>query len=378
MNPGRPAWAVTAVVACSSAATPRLVAQIKANFDLGVSNVHYDGFLPSTAAAISPSFRWAAPRTLVLANGSYLRFASGNRSLQANMSGSVFSAPLGRWTAELTALAGASQYRDFTGFSHALLTARLHFDGRRAGAWVGGTSGTTSFVQAQRPVGALSTGAWTRLFTATWLANATYTRVGDSAYTDVEGAARTVHGRFTFDGSLGARVWSRGGGHGVYGEASGGFAVGPWIALVLAGGRYPTDPTRGSVAGRYLTLSLRLTALPGRSRTSLPGITRPVIHHSAPSSDDPPAASAELQDDGGFVIYAAGAHTVEIEGDFTDWQPLKLALGATSAWALPAPLTPGTYRFSIRIDGGEWFVPAGVTRVVDEFGPGMVGLLTVP
>ena len=378
MIPGRPAWAVTAVVACSSAATPRLVAQVKATVDLGVSSVHYDGFLPSNAAAVSPSFRWAGPRTLVLANGSYLRFASGNRSLQANMSGSIFSAPLGRWTGELSALAGASQYRDFTGFSHALLTGRVHLDGARAGAWVGGTSGTTSFVNAQRPVAALGLGMWTRQLTATWLVNATYTRVGDSAYTDVEGTTHAARGRFSFDGSLGARVWSRGGGHGVYGEANGSYAVGPWIALVLGGGRYPTDPTRGSVAGRYVTLSLRLTALPGRTAAPpLPAFPRPVIHHSSPGSDDPPAASAELRDDGGFVIHAA-ARTVEIEGDFTDWQPLPLSEREPAEWALSMPLAAGTYRFSIRIDGGAWFVPAGVTQVPDEFGPGAVGLLTVP
>lgn len=377
MNPGRPAWAVTAIVACCSAATPRLVAQVKAAVDLGVSSVRYDGFLTSTAAAVSPSFRWAGPRALVLANGSYLRFASGNRSLQANMSGSIFSAPLGRWTGELSALAGASQYRDFTGFSHALLTGRLHLDGARAGVWIGGTSGTTSFIDAQRPVGSLVAGAWTRRFAATWLVNAMYTRVGDSAYTDVEGVTQAARGRFTFDGSLGARVWSRGGGHGVYGEASGSYAVGPWIALVLAGGRYPTDPTRGSVAGRYVTLSLRLTALPGRAAARPAAFPRPPVHHSSPDSDDPPAVSAELGEDGGFVIHAA-AHTVEIEGDFTDWQPLPMTGRPSAGWVLPLPLAAGTYRFSIRIDGGAWFVPAGVTRVPDEFGPGVVGLLTVP
>lgn len=378
MKSGRPAWAVTAVVACSSAATPRLVAQVKAAVDLGVSNVHYDGFLPSTAAALSPSFRWAGPRSLVVVNGSYLRFASGNRSLQGSMAGSIFSAPLGHWTGELSVLAGASQYREFSGFSHALLSARVHTDGARAGAWLGGTSGTTSFVQAQRPVGALGAGGWTRAFSATWLLAASYTRVGDSAYTDVEGATHTARGRFTFDGSLGARVWSRGGGHGVYGEASGGFALGPWLALLLAGGRYPTDPTRGTVAGRYLTLSLRVTALPGRPRPALPAFPRPVVHHSSPSTDDPPAISAELESDGGFVIHAVGAHIVEIEGDFTDWQPVQLTAGHSPAWFLATPLKSGTYRFNVRIDGGEWFVPAGVTRVPDEFGPGMVGVLTVP
>lgn len=69
---------------------------------------------------------------------------------------------------------------------------------------------------------------------------------------------------------------------------------------------------------------------------------------------------------------------MEVEGDFTDWQPVALSPDASSTWTLPTPLAPGTYRFSIRIDGGEWIVPASVTKVRDEFGPGDVGLLTVP
>jgi len=367
---GRPTWA-TAVVACC--AVP-LTAQTRASVDVGASSVRYDGFLTSTAASISPSLRLTGPRTLLLASGTYLRFASGHRSMQANMAGSIFSAPLGGWSGELSALAGASRYREFASFSHALLAARLHLDGGRAGVWVTGTGGTTSFIQAQRPVTALGAGGWTRRLAATWIASATLTHVGDTAYTDVEGATHAYRGRFTFDGSLGARVWSRGGGHGVYGEASGAFAVTSWVAIILSGGRYPTDPTRGTVAGRYASLALRLSAQPRRSRDVLPRS----MSHSSSSSDDPPTASAELRRGGGFVIHAAGARTVEIEGDFTDWEPVRLAADDESAWTLTIALAPGTYRFAIRIDGHDWMVPAGVTRVRDEFGPGVVGLLTVP
>jgi hypothetical protein len=378
VSAARPAWAVTAVVIGSAAVSPRLAAQVTAAVDAGVSNVRYDGFLASTAAGIAPSFRFVGARTLLIATGSYLRFASGNRSLQASMVGSMVSAPIGPWSGELAVLAGASQYRDFSGFSHALLALRLHLDGSRAGAWLGGTSGTTSFIEAQRPVGALAAGMWTRQLQTTWIANASYTRVGDSAYTDVEGSSHAVRGRFTFDGSLGARVWSRGGGHGVYGEASGAFALRSWMAIVLAGGRYPTDPTRGSVAGRYLSLSLRLTSLPRRPRAVLSAAPTRAAHHSSPDLDDPPAATAEVLSGGGLVIHAAGARSVEVEGDFTDWEPVRLVAGDPSTWTLPIPLSPGTYRFSIRIDGRDWLVPAGVTKVRDEFGPGDVGLLTVP
>src|SRR5437870_9774039 len=58
-------------------------------------------------------------------------------------------------------------------------------------------------------------------------------------------------------------LWSRGAGHGVYGEASTTFTLGERTALLISGGRYPTDPVSGSVAGRYLSAGLRLrTPLP--------------------------------------------------------------------------------------------------------------------
>src|SRR6266487_1498534 len=71
----------------------------------------------------------------------------------------------------------------------------------------------------------------------------------------------TIHatrGRFEVDGSLAARLSSHGAGHGVYGEASTTFTLGERTALLISGGRYPTDPVSGSVAGRYLSAGLRL------------------------------------------------------------------------------------------------------------------------
>ena len=39
-----------------------LCAQVTANVEAGISNVEYDGFLPSAAASISPAVRWEHPR----------------------------------------------------------------------------------------------------------------------------------------------------------------------------------------------------------------------------------------------------------------------------------------------------------------------------
>jgi 1,4-alpha-glucan branching enzyme len=78
-----------------------------------------------------------------------------------------------------------------------------------------------------------------------------------------------------------------------------------------------------------------------------------------------------------LAILAPGAALVEVAADFSNWEPVRLSQADSGVWTADLPLTRGTYRFNIRIDGGEWIVPAGVTRLSDEFG-GTVGLLRVP
>src|SRR5256885_17231795 len=89
-------------------------------------------------------------------------------------------------------------------------------------------------------------------------ASATRWFVGDTAYSDVVSTAQTRRGALALDASLGARFASRGGGHGVFGEGSATLALGERTALFLAGGRYPTDPVSGNVAGRYVSGGGRL------------------------------------------------------------------------------------------------------------------------
>lgn len=372
-----------AAAACVAAAMSvrSLTAQVAATVDVGFTDVRYDGFLPSSAASVSPMFQLQQPRLLLTARGTALRFESGRHSLQASVAGSVFPAPMGRFRAELTANAGASRYAEFTSFSHLLAGPRLHLAGDRQGVWVGATLGTTSFGSARRSVAAIATGAWAQRLGAIWLVNATTTHVGDTSYLDLEGASHYERGRLTLDGSLGWRSRGRGGGHGVYGEASGALALGPWFSIVLSGGRYPTDPTRGSVSGRYLGVSLRVRPLPRRTALTMPARQIAFASHGSADPDNSVTTSVELGHckcaGRVLLIHAAGASRVEVSGDFTDWDPVVLEPRGSGSWLVAAPLAPGTYRFNVRLDGGEWMVPAGVTRLKDEFG-GDVGVLVVP
>jgi hypothetical protein len=59
---------------------------------------------------------------------------------------------------------------------------------------------------------------------------------------------------------------------------------------------------------------------------------------------------------------------VEIMGDFTSWQPVRLARQGDGWWTASLPIPRGTHQMNVRVDGGAWGVPPGLTTVKDEFG----------
>jgi len=166
----------------------------------------------------------------------------------------------------------------------------------------------------------------------------------------------------------------------MYGETSAALALGERTAIVLSGGRYPTDPISGSIAARYLTAAIRIhTAAPRQA----------VMHGRAAPRDGgadgvgAPGAGArlEVQLDRSrpvrLLVHVAEATRVEVAGDFTDWRPLALSPAGGGLWEVVLPLTSGVHRIDIRIDGAAWIVPAGTTRAPDDYG-GEVGIFVVP
>ena len=359
-------------------------AQTTGTIDVGVSSVRYDGFLPSAAASVSPALRWERPAGILTARGTYLRFESGHRSLQSLVAGSFLIRPAEhRWRGELGGSLGASRYLDFASFWHATADARLLLQGADRGVWIGGTAGRTSYGRAARSVTGAGIGAWMQRSQVMVGGSATRSFVGDTAYSDVVTTAHTRRGPLALDASLGARFASRGGGRGVFGEASATLAVGERTVLFVAGGRYPTDPISGSVAGRYVSGGVRLRlASPARltTRTAMPTASR----QGTPADGDP-VAGVRLEvlprPDGlvRLVLYVAGmsAGGVELAGDFTDWQPLQLRRSTEGMWEAVLAIPSGVHRLNLRIDGGGWIVPAGLTRAADDFGD-EVGIMTVP
>lgn len=356
--------------------------------DAGVSYVEYDGFLPSGAASLAPSIRWDHPRGrgFVSARGTYLRFESGNRSLDFSARGSFFMPLARRWRGELGAGVGASDYASIARFKHGIVDARLHMTDRDRGGWFSTSFGRSSFGDGPRPVAVIAMGVWLLHDDASVFASFDRSFVGDTAYSDLRSSARLQRGGVQFDGTLGARMFSNGAGHGVYGEGSVLVPLGRSTALIVAAGRYPTDVITGSIAGRYVSAGFRLGKLGARparpAERPQPGI--PPHSSGADGAVDPGETRLEISTPGvdeqvRLTLHAPGAGAVEISGDFTDWRPIQLQRSPINrdAWQGSFRIARGIHRINVRRDGGTWMAPAGTTRSADDFG-GEVGVFLLP
>lgn len=383
MTAGPFCWATPVAAACTLLSVRAAAGQTTATVDLGVSSVHYDGFLPSGATAITPALRWIRPAASLSARGTYVRFESGNRSLQGSLAGSLLMPSAARrWRAEISGSLGASSYRDFARFWHAVSEARLHWLGTDRGAWAGGAVGRTSYGAAARPVATLSAGFWARRPNLTVTLWTSHAHIGDTVYTDLESSAHAEHGVLALDASLGARVASRGGGHGVFEEGSVTVALGERTAAVVSAGRYPTDAITGTISGRYVTVALRVHTAALRRFLIRDRRPTPAPREGAADSGSlgpmpelevtvAPARRVRL------VVRVADAAQVELAGDFTDWRPIALTRAAPGVWDAVFDLASGVHRVNVRVDGAAWSVPAGTTRAPDDYG-GTVGLFVVP
>jgi hypothetical protein len=354
-----------------------ICAQTTANVEAGLSTVRYDGFLASGAGSISPAIRWEQPqgRGFLSARGTYLRFESGRHSLDASANAAWF-VPLARsWRGELGLTGGASQYANIASFSHADAEVRLHLMDRARGGWIGVTLGQSSFGAIARPATVVAGGLWLVRDNLTMIASLDRSFVGDTVYTDVRSSARWYGPRLIVEGVLGARVWSRGGGRGIFGEGSAILPLGALTALVFSGGRYPTDVVSGSIAGRYLTIAMRIGTQTSRRRVT-PTLQ---IKDPADATGSPRLAIQVRQLDVLLTVYAPGARQVEVSGDFTDWQPAQLTRDSLdhAAWHGTFRIAGGVHRINVRRDGGPWTVPDGTMRSADDY-DGEVGVFVLP
>lgn len=354
-------------------------AQTRASLDAGVSYVTYRGFLPSAAFSLTPSVEVTGRRWRVATDGSWLVFESGNTSLQGEAIGSLFLPPAPRLFAQFDAELGGSRYESFASFAHALARARLGLV--RAGpgtAWISAAAGVSATDSAQALFqGAAAFRVDRRL--ASFTLSGTGTSVAGIQYASF--AAAMTYGRpgsVQAAATLSARAGDPDGEAGPYFDASLSVPLGRTATLVLGGGRFAADLVRGNIAGHYLTAALRI-ATPAMHRA--PRLPLPRYDSLATSATLVAAALMDVRCDAQhtctLVFHAADATAVNVMGDFTDWLPVNLAERKGDEWSITLPIAPGRHRLNVRVNGGAWGIPAGVTPAEDDF-QGLVGTIVVP
>ena len=351
--------------------------RVESALDAGGVAIQYADTLSGVAATITPHVFGDWGNRIADLSGTYSQFGS-NWSIQGTANGSLFSR-VGGFLGELSLFAGGSSHRDGSRTGELLANGRLHFQRGRTELFAGIGGGKTLFGHETRTIVLGELGAETDVESGVATFSFTPVTMGDSIkYADSQ--LSFVIQRPLFDlsallgGRLGDQLTSLGGTTRVWGNVS----VSRWLtsnfAVVASGGTYPIDPTQGYPGGRFVSLGLRIAS--AARRVSLPSIDA-----SASPSDSNVASVVKFLTDRTagvvtFRIFAPSAQSVELTGDFTNWEPLAAVSVGDGWWSVARPLNLGKYQMNLRIDGGKWVVPPGLLAIVDEFG-GDVGLLVI-
>jgi len=379
----RPALVALAVFTVGLRPASRLSAQqVVSSVDVSGTGIWYADTIRSAGSSLSPALRLDWSRATLAASANVSQLGNGGLSFQGAVAPSVFTPSAGLFTMEIAPSFGGSTHRDGTRTGEAIGTVRAHLIDNRVGGWIGGGVGRTWDGATWRGVLETEAGAWLRRGDATSLISVTPTVVQDTIrYTDLQVALRYPTNAFELGLTAGVRGGSVGAAVGGTSRAWGSVSVVDWVAsrvaIVGSAGSYPVDLTQGYPGGRFVSVALRLAS---RNSRTLDRASASATTSTAPIADPPASMTFEVQTVRGnqrtLRVKASSARNVELNGDFTQWQPVRLARATDGSWVATLPITPGTHQITIRLDGGRWIAPPGLLTSTDEFG-GVVGILAI-
>jgi hypothetical protein len=327
-----------------------------------------------TAWAVTPGFQMMRPWQSLGATGSYAQFPDGAWSLRGQAAGSAFSPSLRGFRVEAAGSLGGTLYQDQSRNGQYTSTLRLHWLGRSAGGWTGGSAGRAWNGAGWMGTRRAEVGAWVRRGVGSIALTLSPTAIGpDIRYADYEGALQVNSGALELVGSGGVRQWS--GSASTWAMGSAAYWLNGHVALVASAGTYPADYAQGLPPGSYSSLGFRLATR--RLRAAVPKLEAQLATSGGRRRGGPALTVRRHSAETTTLRIAAGAAAnVEIMGDFTEWRPVALTRVRTGQWEVTLPISSGSHRMNIRVDGGAWDVPRGVAELNDEFS-GLVGLLLI-
>jgi hypothetical protein len=362
--------------------------RVAPNLDVGASTVRYNDTVTVSATTVAPALRIESSQASLTASGTFSSIASGGWTTQGAVAASRFFALGGRFHGELVGGAGASAHQDETRTGQLVAQGRAHLIGGARGFWLGGGVGSAWDGGAAYGLSLLDAGVWASTGSATVLAAVAPTSVGavgrpSLRYADATAAARWLGTRAELAASVGTRFGSElptTAAATTWGSVSGTLWVAGPVAITASAGSYPVDYTQGYPGGRFASLALRLSRRPGTRATSASddaalaaarGVTPPI----GPIASFSVGSSADRKHRT-IAVRARAITSVEVAGDFTGWRPVQLARRRDGRWMATLAIPSGTHQIALRIDGGEWIAPPGLTTIRDEFG-GLSGVLVI-
>lgn len=187
-------------------------------------------------------------------------------------------------------------------------------------------------------------------------------------WADVAARATWSSDRLTLDARVGVQPKLDATPRSIWARATASIGLSPALAFVAAAGTEPSRGWIGMPSSRFVSFGIRVAAA---------GIAT----SSAPPAAAPTRLPAFSVKEAGGELYVltlrlADARSVEISGDFTGWNPLPMRQTSRDTWQVTAPLTRGSHRVNVRIDGNAWIAPPGMSSTSDEFN-GTVGIFIV-
>lgn len=343
-------------------------------FDMTSARMQYADSLTATAVSVSPRIRVTAAGAAIDAYGTLSQLGRGTTA-SGQLDASLFPLRRARYAAEVELFGGGSTHSDGGRTGEFLASARLHLLGASRGLWLAGGSGRT-WDGAWRDVLRADAGVWLTSGPRTLSLSVMPTAVDDSiTYADAVASLTYDLGTLDIEATVGARTGdqlpSLASNRRVWGGAGVSYHVVPTLALVGSLGTYPVDLAQGYPGGRYVSAGLRFA--PGRRQRSGRGARE---RTSRPADAIQEFRVGRASNGWTLRVLAPVAQTVEIAGDFTSWDAVRLGPMTDGWWSVTLPIEPGTHQMNVRVNGGPWLVPPGLTPLADEFGI-VSGLLAI-
>jgi hypothetical protein len=362
---------------------------------MSYSASHYEDGRYTSALTLNQSLFITRERSSTLADGVVSLFDDGRWSMAGELSGLRYTKPIKipelvvpfatdyyipffhALRGELSLTTAGSVQQGLMPTMQVLPQARLHFLDPQRGVWLGGGFARTFDGDEWRTTLLGDVGGWFRrggtVVSASF--HPQQLQNGD-LMNDLSATFDKTLGGLTLSAAAG---WRTGQAERVdLGWVSVGatFAINRRLLATASFGNYPADLMQRLPAAQFMALSIRL---PSRSVFPRRDDKLTTVVQPTPTADgvilriattDTAKAAKVVR------VRAPASDRVELMADFTDWVAVPLVRTPEGFWEVTLPVTRGSHRLNVRLDGGEWVVPTNVARVTDEFG-GVVGLVLV-